>query len=289
MKPILTVFTPAYNRARKLERAYKSLKRQSEKSFCWLIVDDGSTDNTEETVQSFINEDLVNIKYIKQANGGKMRAHNRGVTECNTELFICLDSDDYLPDTAIGDILEAWKDIETNDEYAGIIAYKGEENGAPIYGNYFPDVTDCSFRELYQKGFRGETTLIFRTELLKEHLFPEIEGEKYIPEDVVYDRIDEGHIFKIMPKVLTICELVKEGYTDRALELRAEAPAGWYIYYYQRALSWPVSAVKYKFVSHYLRFRPHVDKKYRDEYKLPPHLLVPGIPGWIILAIKRKL
>ena len=284
MSSELTVFTPAYNRADKLKRAYESLKRQTVRDFVWVIVDDGSTDDTEAVVKGFVEDGVVDIKYFRQKNGGKMRAHNRGTEEADSELFVCLDSDDYLTDRAVGSILEAWEGIRDNQAYAGIIAYKGEKAGGsgaagepgraaeqdvlPIYGNYFPDNEDCSFRELYQKGFKGETTLVFRTELLKKNLFPDIGGEKYVPEDVVYDRIDEGHIFRIMPEVLTVCELVEEGYTDRVEELRREAPTGWFIYYYQRALSWPVSLIKYKFASHYLRFFPWVDKKYRREYSL---------------------
>lgn len=307
--PTLTVFTPTYNRADKLKRAYESLKRQTDKDFCWLIVDDGSADDTVGAVAAMKEENKVDITLIRRENGGKMRAHNTGVTTCATELFLCLDSDDCLTDTAVEDILKTWQDIRDDSHYAGIIAYKGEKrdasgikgdfNGsvyfadgqriAPIYGNTFPDTEDSSFRELYQKGFRGETTLVFRTGLLKENLFPEIEGEKYVPEDVVYDRIDEGHIFRVMPEILTVCELIDEGYTDRVEELRREAPTGWFIYYYQRALSWPVSLIKYKFAAHYLRFRRLVDINYRRTYRLPLHIVLCGIPGYIALSLKNKL
>ena len=291
--PEITVFTPTYNRAEKLKRAYESLKNQTDKDFVWLIVDDGSTDDTEDVVRGFIGEGLVDIKYIHQENGGKMRAHNRGVVECVTKLFICLDSDDQLTEDAVEEIVKAWAPVAGDESYAGIIAYKGQctDDGSiePIYGNIFPVDEDCSFRELYRKGFRGETTLVFRTELLRRDLFPEIEGEKYVPEDVVYDRIDEGHIFKLMPKILTICELMEEGYTDRVEELRKEAPTGWFIYYHQRALSEPVSVLKLKYAAHYLRFRERVDEKYRKQYRLPLKVAVSGIPGYAALALRGKL
>ncbi|MBO5552273.1 MAG: hypothetical protein J5966_09980, partial [Lachnospiraceae bacterium] len=209
--------------------------------------------------------------------------------ETESGLFVCLDSDDRLTEGAVGEILRAWEDIGDNEAYAGIIAYKGDEGRLPLYGNYFPDDNDCSFRELYQKGFRGETTLVFRTGLLKQHPFPEIEGEKYVPEDVVYDRIDEGHIFRVMPEVLTVCELVEDGYTDRVEELRREAPTGWFIYYYQRTLSWPRSLLKLKFASHYLRFSSRVDGKYRRKYSLPVWLRLLGVPGWLALTLRGRL
>ena len=200
-----------------------------------------------------------------------------------------LDSDDLLPDNAVERILKAWSRVSADDRYAGIIAYKGESEDRPIYGNVFPKTDDCSFRELYRKGFKGETTLVLRTDLLKAHPFPEIEGEKYVPEDVVYDRIDEGHIFMILPEILTVCELVEAGYTDRVEELRCEAPTGWFIYYYQRALSWPPSLMKLKFASHYLRFRKRADKKYAEDLRLPLHLVLAGLPGCALLALRGKL
>ncbi len=285
----LTIFTPTYNRKDRIGRTYESLKKQSLKEFVWLIVDDGSEDGTEETVKGFIEEAPFEIRYIRQENGGKMRAHNRGVKECDTEAFLCLDSDDYLSETAVDVILDKWNEIREDGRYAGIIAYKGESSDKVIYGNYFPDTSDTSFRELYRKGFKGETTLILRTSLLKANLFPEIEGEKYVPEDVVYDRIDEGHIFKVMDEILTICELVNSGLTDRVEELRRQAPTGWFIYYYQRAGSWPFGLLKIKFASHYLRFWGLVDEKYRKEYRLKKHIALLGCPGALMLHLAGKL
>ena len=109
----LTVFTPTYNRAYTLGRLYESLCRQSNKNFEWLVVDDGSKDGTEELIKSWQSEEKISIRYIYQENGGKMRAHNRGVKSTETELFVCVDSDDYLVDDGIEKILSFW-----NREYS---------------------------------------------------------------------------------------------------------------------------------------------------------------------------
>ncbi|MBQ7583468.1 MAG: glycosyltransferase family 2 protein [Lachnospiraceae bacterium] len=296
-KTLLTVFTPAYNRAKEIRTAYESLKRQTNKGFVWIVVDDGSTDDTADVIKGFIDEGKVDIKYIFRENGGKMRAHNTGVMNCETELFVCLDSDDHLSDTAVDDILNAWRDAGEKaadgtgqEKLAGIIAYKGENVVRVLNGHTFPKKPDrmISFRELYRSGFKGETTLVLRTRLLRENPFPEIEGEKYVPEDVVYDRIDDGHVFYLLPRILTICELMSRGLTDRAKELRYEAPVGWFIYYYQRAMSWPWSLMRLKFAAHYLRFRGAVDIKYKNEYRLPRKLVIAGIPGFIVLTLLRK-
>ena len=104
-----TIFTPTYNRADLLKKLYESLKNQSFKNFEWLIVDDGSTDNTCETIQGFQEENIIDIRYIKKENGGKQRAYNVGVENAKGELFICLDSDDIYVENGLEIILKYWE------------------------------------------------------------------------------------------------------------------------------------------------------------------------------------
>ncbi len=285
----LTVFTPTYNRKSLLKRVYESLLRQTDREFIWLIVDDGSDDGTEEAVKSWIREGNLTIRYYYQKNGGKMRAHNRGVKECDTPLFVCLDSDDYFTKNAVNDILETWAKARDVRRCAGIIAHKGSDEEHTLYDARFPDHADTTLKSLYERGFDGETTLVIRTELLKQNLFPEIPGETYVPEDYVYDRIDRRHQYVILPKILTVCELVQSGYSDRVDLLRQENPTGWLLYYGQRAVQTGWSVRKLKYASHYLRFEPLVDRKYRRMQSLPLLLRLAGIPGALILMLKRKL
>ena len=284
---LLTVFTPSYNRADKLGRLYESLLAQTCSSFLWLVVDDGSTDNTEELLRTFQSEGKLEIRYFRQENGGKMRAHNAGVKLADTPLFVCLDSDDHFTKTAVDDILTLWKGNK-DGKLAGIVAHKGSDEEHILYGSEFPIKGRSGLRKLYEAGFKGETTLVFRTELLKTFPFPEIEGEKYVPEDVVYDRIDEGHDYLILDKILTVCELVSEGLTDRVDDLREKNPTGWFIYYYQRTLSGK-GLLGMKYAAHYLRFRDKVDKSFAREYALPAALLLKGLPGALLLAMKGRL
>ena len=97
----LTIFTPTYNRAYCLPELYESLLVQNKEDFVWMVVDDGSTDETKKIIDKWICDGKINIIYIYQQNSGKMSAHNRAVKECNTELFMCLDSDDKLTDGAV--------------------------------------------------------------------------------------------------------------------------------------------------------------------------------------------
>lgn len=286
---MLTIFTPTFNRAELLKRVYDSLLRQREKNFSWLIVDDGSTDNTKEVVEEWLREGRINIQYEYQENGGKMRAHNQGVNLCNTELFLCLDSDDFLTEDAVEIILSCYeKKIKGNPKYGGIVAHKGEDVKTPLYGAIFPKVRESTLYGLYERGFSGETTLIFRTQLLKQHLFPEIPGEKYVPEDYVYDQIDKNYVLYVVPKVLTLCQIVKDGYTDNVKKLREENPYGWFLYYRQRASLAKPSLLKLKYISHYLRFASTVGENVWRKTELSKGWLLLGIPGALLLFAAKK-
>ena len=225
----LTVFTPTYNRAYVLPVLYKSLINQTNKEFDWLIVDDGSTDNTRELVNGWVIENKINIKYFYQENAGKMQAHNKGVLECKTDYFICVDSDDYLKANSVEIILENLKKIET-DELCGIISYKGKDESNPI-GNEFPKLQYSTLSGLYEKGFLGDTSLIFKTKILREFLFPKFENEKFVPEGYIYTLIDQKYNYLVLPKIFIVCKYLSDGYTKNSLKLFNRNPIGMYNYY----------------------------------------------------------
>lgn len=228
---LLTIFTPTYNRANTLPRLYDSLTKQTVKEFVWLIVDDGSVDNTREMVEKWQKEKNIDIQYIHQPNGGKMRAHNTGVKNCETNLFVCVDSDDYLVENGVELILNKANELLLDNSLSGIVAYKGVTENKVI-GNEFPNgVVTSTLGDLYRKGFKGDTTLIFKTEILKAYLFPEIENEKFITEDYVYCQIDEKYKMKLLPEILIICEYLDDGYTKNALKLILNNPKGSLIYF----------------------------------------------------------
>ena len=277
----LTIFTPTYNRRELLERAYSSLKAQTCRDFCWLIVDDGSTDDTEKAVRGFIDERIIPVEYHYQENGGKMRAHNRGAEYCHTPWFLCLDSDDRLVPDAVEQILNC---IER------IIAHKGRSETELLSGVDFPEVSDrTTLYGLYLKGFRGETTLVFRTEVLRKYPFPEIIGEKYVPEDYIYDKIDAEYEYIVLPRILTVCEIVSEGYTDSVRRLKEDNKQAWYLYYEQRARITPMSVLKLKYLGFYrlyARLTGHALKE-ADGISLCEKLM--GIPGELYLRMTGSM
>lgn len=212
---LVTVFTPTYNRAYTLQRCYESLRKQTYKNFEWIIVDDGSIDNTSEMVASWISNNEVNINYYRQENSGKQVAHNRGAELAKGELFTCLDSDDWLVDNALELIVYKWKKRnESNHNVAGIIALDSDKNGALIGDCWAESLTLISpFELLYQYKVRGDKCYIFKTELLKKFPFPELYNEKHMPPSYQLMNMSYNYKMILMPTVLKIVEYLDDGIT----------------------------------------------------------------------------
>jgi len=226
----ITIFTPTYNRAYCLKGAYESLLRQTNDSFIWLIVDDGSTDGTKELVNTWIIENKIEIEYVYQENAGKMVAHNLAAKRCQTELFVCLDSDDQLTDTAVEEIISYWdKHKDDRDDLLGIIAPKTiiNEVGEIIRTPRIPEnIIYTTGSGLYQKGYRGETAMVFRTEILRNYPFPVQEGEKFISEVSAYDAMDEKYVMITYNHPLMKCEYREDGYSNNLLKVNVANPKG---------------------------------------------------------------
>lgn len=227
---LLTIFTPSYNRAYCLGDVYHSLLRQTNHSFVWLIVDDGSTDDTQTLVSKWKEEGLISIEYHYQENAGKMAAHNKAAQLCKTELFVCLDSDDQLPFTAVGDIMSFWEEHRNDrDDLLGIIAPKTIVNkeGVIVRNPEIPNGIDYTTgRGLYLSGYRGETVMVFKADVLRKYPFPVQEGEKFISEIAAYDAMDEHYVLITYNHPLMICEYREDGYSNNLLKINVANPKG---------------------------------------------------------------
>lgn len=180
MPPTLTIFTPAYNRAHLLPRLYESLCRQSSRDFCWLIIDDGSTDNTRELVQGWIAEERLPIRYEYKPNGGMHTAHNLAYRLIDTELNTCIDSDDYMPDDAVEKILHFWRE-KGSDDVSGIVGLDETEDGSIIGTTFAESGERLMLTDFYHKGGKGDKKLVYRTALMQAlPEYPEFAGEKYV-------------------------------------------------------------------------------------------------------------
>lgn len=208
----LTVFTPTYNRAYTLHRCYESLKRQTCKDFIWLIIDDGSTDNTKQLVEKWMQKNDVPIKYWYQENQGMHGAHNTAYSLIDTELNVCIDSDDYMADDAVEKILYFWSKYGGR-EYAGIVGLDADHLGKVI-GTKMPEGLKAStLGDLYSlHKVKGDKKLVYRNELTKQTPpYPLFQGEKYCPLSYKYILIDQQYPLLIMNETLCYVEYLKDG------------------------------------------------------------------------------
>ncbi len=210
----ITIFTPTYNRAHTLPRLYNSLKKQNEYSFHieWLIVDDGSTDNTEKIVRAFQSEEIIKISYIKKKNGGKHTALNVGIKNAKNEYFFCVDSDDYLQAGAIKHLVTFINEYDPD----AIIAYKSNIDTQEQIGSPFPKgLTETTLYTLInQYKCNGDRSLIYRTDLIREITIPEPSGVKFFPETYLYDRFDEKYTSLLLERDLCKCQYLSGGYSN---------------------------------------------------------------------------
>lgn len=218
----LTIFTPTYNRAHLLPQLYESLKSQTHKNFEWLIVDDGSTDDTKELVQKWINENQLIITYIFQENRGKHIAINNGVEHCKTSFFLNVDSDDYLANNAVEEIEKLSNKIINNPEIAAftfIRVSKNEKINLEDFGNL--ETTDFS-KFLWK--VKGEMYYCYKTEVLKDFPFPYFEGERFCPESLVYQRIMQKYKVLLTDKILAFGEYQEDGLSSDYYQLMKKNP-----------------------------------------------------------------
>ena len=209
---LLTVFTPAYNRAHTLPRTYESLCRQDCKDFVWLVVDDGSSDNTADLVRSWQKqENGFEIRYLYQENGGMHTAHNAAYEVIDTELNVCIDSDDCLADGAVKKILDKWCSVKDLG-YAGIIGLDADLDGNLI-GKGFPDgLTETTLSGYYAAGGSGDKKLVYRTDVIKQYPpYPVFEGEKYVALAYKYRLIDQDYKLAVLDEVLCNVEYQPDG------------------------------------------------------------------------------
>lgn len=221
---LITVFTPTYNRAALLGRVYESLCEQQFADFEWVIVDDGSTDNTGDVVHTFQEKSGFPIRYFKQANGGKHRAINRGVKEAKGELFFIADSDDKLPSDALQIVAEQFRSIPLNG-FAGIVGLDASFEGE-IIGTGLPQDTidsDCVEIRLKYKVV-GDLKEVFLTKVMREFPFPEIDGERFCPEALVWGRIAQKYRMRYFNKPIYLAEYQGDGLTHRIVRIRMDSP-----------------------------------------------------------------
>lgn len=232
VKSLITVFTPTYNRKNALLKCYESLVNQKNKNFIWQVIDDGSTDDTEMTVRKWIAEKKVNIEFIKKENGGKASAINKSLQNTNTELWMCLDSDDYLTKDAIEIIHRRYSEIKDKSSICGMFGLRFSPNGHPMQSRNIPNHIKLTTQNYirYELKIPPEYVHVFKTDIISQYSYPIIEGENYFPLSFVFDQIDMKYKYLILQEPIMICEYRADGITKNKRKLIINNPKGYMIY-----------------------------------------------------------
>ncbi|WP_442594313.1 glycosyltransferase family 2 protein [Neobacillus sp. D3-1R] len=202
----LGIITTTYNRGYCIHQVYESLKKQKSKDFMWLVVDDGSIDNTKDIIQSFINEDIVQIEYLYQENKGMTGARNTAYKYIKTEINTIIDSDDWMAEDAVDKIINFWKKNKA-DGIAGIIALNQSVKGDIIGTEHPNNVHTCTYTELFDKYHgKGDKKLIYRSDLTRLYPYPEFTGEKFFPASYKFRLIDLNYKMLLMNEAVCIVD-----------------------------------------------------------------------------------
>lgn len=288
---VLTVFTPTYNRAHTLPDTYASLCDQENKDFIWLIVDDGSTDHTAQLVSQWQSQDNgFTIRYIYQENGGMHTAHNTAYAAIDTELNMCIDSDDRLAPDAVDTILTKWAQIR-HLGYAGMIGLDGDLQGKVI-GTGFPEnLEETTLSGFYAAGGSGDKKLVYRTDVIRKYPpYPVFPGEKYVALAYLYRQIDRQYTLAVINQVLCLVNYQPDGHSAAMWQEYVRSPRGFALwrrlcmeYPLTRKRLW-VDCVHY--VAESLLAK---NQRFLSESPRKGMTLLCIIPGWTLYHhIKRK-
>lgn len=232
----VTVFTPTYNRAYILGNLYHSLQRQTCMDFEWLIVDDGSADDTKALVASWQGEENpFPIRYVYQENGGKCRAINRGLKEADGRLFFTVDSDDYLTDDAIEKVIQWDGELPADGHFCGYAGNMGTALGVTTNRLFPGDYLDGTALDRYDR-VDGERAFVFYTEIHRKYLYPEFPGEKFLTEAVTWDLMaHDGYKMRFYNDIIRIWEYKDDGLTQAGYRVFLENPQGTGLFFRQKA------------------------------------------------------
>ncbi len=283
----ISVLTSTYNRGNLLKRLYESLINNSKYDIDiqWLIMNDGSTDNTKTIVKQFIKENKIKIKYFEQENQGKMFAINKLVDYATGYLIIDCDSDDYFTEDAFKIIKEEYDSNINEKDIYGLCFLKYNQYGKNM-GNEFNKKKTTMFDLYFKEGETGEKTIVFYSKVRKKYKHELEHGEKFITEARMYHKMDEKYKMICINKPIMICEYQEKGYTKNIMNQFKENPYGYYEYF-KEILQRDMKDAKFNkriyAIKHYILFS-YLTKQYSGKYiknitnrLLYYFLLMPGI------------
>ncbi len=260
----ISVLTSTYNRGNLLKKLYNSLIQNSNYNVDvqWLIIDDGSKDDTKNIVKDFKDENKIEIKYFYQENQGKMLAINKLVKEANGDLIIECDSDDYFTEDAFDIIKNEYQKCDKSDIYA-LCFLKYDQNGNNM-GNLFKNEKTTMFDLYFKEGENGEKALVFFADVRKKYKHELEHNEKFVTEARMYHKMDVKYKMICINKPIMICEYQKDGYSKNIIKQFKNNPYGYYKYF-QEILEKDMKGVKFSkrlyVIKHYILFGKLINAK----------------------------
>ena len=225
MRPLLSIVTPTYQRAPLLERCYRSLRAQSSFDFEWIVVDDGSTDETEQIVSGF-SDDRFPLTYIKKPNGGKHTALNASHDAIHGQYVLILDSDDRLIGTAVEQVLKAIAEYDASKEVGVIVFLRGASESEPfcVAEDEGVPVDIMRYRRTCIRS--SDCCEVIRAELFRKYPFPVFEGERFVSECALWNRVSFTHRCVYVNRVIYLSGYLEDGLTKAGRPMRIRNPRG---------------------------------------------------------------
>ena len=224
----VTVFTPTYNRGHLIPQVYECLQRQNCHDFEWLVVDDGSNDNTKDYFQSLCQQtNPFPIRYYYKENGGKHSAINYGTKKAQGILFLILDSDDMLTYNSISIILAYWNQVKDDLRFCGVCGRIMHSDGKLIGNDFRKEHIDMSYLDCrYKLGLKGDMIEVVRTDVMREYPFPIYKSEKFCPEALIWNRIGSKYLMRYFNTAVYYRDYIVGGLTDKIVNIRMKSPLG---------------------------------------------------------------
>lgn len=286
---MITVFTPSYNRKKELKKLYLSLLNQKYNKFEWLIVDDGSIDDTKEYIKEIKSEKKIKIRYVYKNNGGKQSAYNLGLKEAKGDIFLCIDSDDILAPNILDVVADDFKSIESKNDIAGVMytqGYISDKN--KIIGTSFKldNIVDTYYNIYNIHKVTGDKLIVLKTNVAREYYFPIIVGEKFVPEALIFNRISKKYKFLCRNKCAAYKEYLADGYSNNYFNLVKRNPNGNSLYFKE---AYDMNRSLYN-VYGYILFSIYARKNIKNILKNHPakiKIIILYIPTLIVSKIKK--
>lgn len=226
----ISILTPTYNRGKLLGRLYASLQKNKTVGIeiQWLIMDDGSTDETRQIIQAYQEENTIEINYYYQENQGKMQALNQLIPNATGELIIECDSDDYFKENAFQIIQN---DVSSMDEATYALCYLKQDPKDANIGCLFPQKETTMFDLYFKQGEYGEKALVFQADIRKQYQYDLENKEEFVTEARMHHKMDLKYKIKCFNEPIMICEYQRDGYTNQITEIFKKNPYGYYEYF----------------------------------------------------------